>query len=133
MENLNSAISSLKCNQVPSNIINFAAEIDGNTTEFVVVKFNNQDLLIITQFLKISTLYKVEIDNPNPDNNISEIVYSVSHLSGSENPIALAAVRFIAEKLNFKKTTHLFFDLRNYEKSVVTDIVDIILNKTNDV
>lgn len=132
MDIINSSISTVNPKESPNNIVSFAARIGDNVTEFVVVSFRNQDLLVITQFFKIASLYKVEIDNPDTDLNITETVYSVSHISGSENPKALGAVRFLAEKLNLKKTTNIFLDLKAYEKSDIIGIVEAVSKKLNN-
>ncbi|KAK9876860.1 hypothetical protein WA026_015093 [Henosepilachna vigintioctopunctata] len=131
MENLNSVVSSLQSNQDSSfsNITTFAAKIGDNVTDIVVINFSNQDLLLITQYMKVANLYKVEIDNPDTQLNISDTVYSVSHVSGSESYEALAAIRFLAEKLNLQKTTYVFLDLKTYERSVVTEIIETISEK----
>lgn len=129
MDTVNGAVSSSNCEEYPNTINNFAAKIGDNITEFVIINFRNENLLLITQYFKVATLYRVEIDNPDTDLNITETVYSVSHISGSENPKALGAIRFLAEKLKFTKTTNIFLDLKNYDKINIVSLVEALRSK----
>lgn len=129
---LPSLISSLSLNDTPSNITNFAAKINGQPTEFVLGTFTNQNLVIATQFGKLSTLYTITVDQTENEVCPLEPVYSVHPLFGAENDHAAAAARFITKELNIRKQLVIFLSLKDYNKDTVLKVVGAIKNYSSD-
>lgn len=121
-------INTLSMNDKPSNIFNFAAKIAGYPTEFVIGTFTNQNLIIATQFGKISSLYSVSVDQTENGISTTEPVYSVNPLFGAENIQAEAAARYITEQLGIRKPVLLFLSLKSYKRDIVVGVVEAIKN-----
>lgn len=115
-------------NTTQSNIIVFAATINGIHTDLVYGEFSQKLMVIATQYEKIGSLLKVVVDQVESDLNISEPVYSVSVVFGVEHLEQQAAARYLAEKLNIKKPLMCFLCLKSYDINFIKELTTVILN-----
>lgn len=111
-----------------SNLQVFDANINGVQTHIIYGEFTNKYLIVATQYEKIGSLLKVNIDQPENSINITDPVYSVSVVFGIEDLQQQAAARYIAEKLAITKPLMCFFSLKNYDIDTVKQLAEILCN-----
>ncbi|KAH0820372.1 hypothetical protein GEV33_002418 [Tenebrio molitor] len=129
---VSSLISTLSINDTCSNIFNFAANVNGHRTEFVIGTFTNQNLIIATQFEKLYSLYSVSVDHTENGICTVEPIYSVHQLFGKDNIYGEAAARFITKELNIRKQLLIFLSLKDYSRNTVKSIAEAIKNYSSD-
>lgn len=123
---LDSSLEALCINSDPSKIDSFAAQIGGCHTEFILTSFPNFINLFVTQYKKIGNLYQVKIDQPEDIAGITEPVYSITTIFGTDNFEAEAGVRYIAERLKVRKPLLLSLSLKNFRKDILDAIIEVV-------
>lgn len=116
---------------VESNCRIFAAEISGEHTDFVYGEFANKFIVIAVQYGKIGSLLKITVDQAEEGLNITEPVYNINVVFGSENIDQQAAARYLAQSLGIRKPLFLFLSLKNYETENVKGVVETLVNYIN--
>lgn len=114
------------------NLSVFAVNVNGNHTDIVLGDFTHKYMVIATQYEKIGSLLKVTVDQPETTFNITDPVYSVSVVFGADNLEQQAAARYIAEKLQIKKTLMCFLSLKNYDLDTVIPLTEAFINHQNN-
>ncbi|KAG5681439.1 hypothetical protein PVAND_010875 [Polypedilum vanderplanki] len=109
-----------------------AFEISGEHTEFVVQKFQNRTLIIITQFNKIGNFYTVKNQVFNDQNALasrSTQIFDIQQKFGPQSIEIEGAVRYL---MNFIDTSHeilISLSLKNpeeIEKEILDKIKDVL-------
>lgn len=130
---LESSLNSLSLNKNQLSVaINFASVIEGEHTEFIINNYPNYYNIFITQYNKIGNLYQVKIDQPENGISTPDPVYTITPLLGVDNLPAEVGVRFLAEKLKIRKPLLISLSLKNYSKTVLTSIVQAVVEYKKD-
>ncbi|CRK98979.1 CLUMA_CG012201, isoform A [Clunio marinus] len=111
-----------------------AHSINGIQTEFVVHKFMNKILLIITQFGKIGNFYSVNNQVFSDDNMISASntkIFNIKHLFGPESIETEGAIRYLMNFIASERQEILVcFAVKNNDnlsKEFLDRVKDILL------
>lgn len=116
---------------VESNCRIFAANISGELTEFVYGEFTNKLIIVAAQYGKIASLLKITVDQAEEGLNITEPVYNIHVVFGTDNIEQQAAARYLAQSLGIRKPLLLFLSLKNYETENVKGVVEALLSWLN--
>ncbi|KAF7286433.1 hypothetical protein GWI33_005351 [Rhynchophorus ferrugineus] len=120
------SITSSEINNTSVASRNFAALLENNRTEFVISKFENYLIFIISQYAKVGNLYAVTLEqlengvlNPSP-------VYDIRHLFGDDSIEIEAGVRFVVGQLNIRTPIVMCLTLINYELETLRLVVEAL-------
>lgn len=102
-----------------------AFEDNGIHTDVVLADFEDNNLVIITEFSKIGEVYLVKKDTFYSLEG-QEDLYSVQGLLGSEDERSLGAVRFLAERLKIPKNTVFSVTLKDFSVSHLRQIAEVL-------
>lgn len=128
---LNSESDNIQCEKTSNHLIKpISAKINDIQTEIIHGEYNDRTLLIISQFGKIGgSMYLVSKDQGSDINNqLTEPVYQIKSLFGTDELLHQVAARYFAERFNITKPMIIFLCLKSYEKVMLNAVCDVILN-----
>lgn len=103
----------------------FAFNAHGVHTDVALADFQDNNLVIISEFKKIGQVFFIKKDTFHSLEG-QEDIYSIHSLLGSEDPKALGAVRYLAERLKVPKNTVFCVTLKDFSVPHLRLIADIV-------
>ncbi|CAK1553707.1 unnamed protein product [Leptosia nina] len=109
-----------------------AVDIDEVPTEIVYGGFSDKDMLIVSQYHKMGSLFMItkdQVQNPLCTNDI----YTTKVIFGTSGEEQQVTARHLAELIQGDKPVCIFLSLKSYDIETVKACKDIILELKKDI